>query len=113
MPCVIKFSVEVSKCLGEWAQVAANCKGEEKCLELAARQLRKCLDMTFPPSSDINLEADKINYILSSVFLLSNRLSKAMVALAELDEAISISLKDKDKKEHLKNILNDVIHKYF
>jgi hypothetical protein len=110
---VIKFSFEVSKCVEEWARVATNCKGETKCLELASRQLRRCLDITFPPSSNVELEADKINYILSSVFLLSNRLAKAIVALAELDEAISINLKESNKNEHLKNILNEVISRYF
>ena len=110
---MVKFSVEVSKCLRDWAEVAANCKGEKKCLELASNHLRKCLDVTFPPSSEINLEADKINYILSSVFLLSNRLSKAMTGIAELDDAISIDLKEPEKQEHLKSVLNDVIQKYF
>jgi len=89
-----------------------NCKGDPKCLELACKQLRDCLDAIFPSSTNIEFENDKINYIFSSVFLL-NRLAKSMVALAELDAALKSNLKETEKKENMKNIINEIISKYF
>ena len=109
---MVRFSVEVPNCIENWAKVAVNCKGDANCLELASRQLRECLDAAFPPSNRVQIESDKINYILSSVFLLSNRLAKATIGLAELDNTISNS-QETDKNEHLKNTLNELISKYF
>jgi hypothetical protein len=105
--------VEVPQCIEQWYQVAVNCKGDPNCIDLACKQLRECLDATFPPSRNIKFENDKINYIFSSVFLLSNRLAKAMVALAELDAALTSNLKGKEKKENLKNMIDQIISKYF
>jgi hypothetical protein len=110
---MIKFSVEVPKCIENWSKVAVNCKGDANCLDLASKQLRECLDATFPPSNKVEIESDKINYILSSVFLLSNRLAKAITGLAELDNAISTSSHQTDKDKNLKNTLNEVISKHF
>jgi hypothetical protein len=110
---MIKFSEEVSKCIQNWSRLAVNCKGDANCLDLATRQLRECLDATFPPSNKIDIESDKINYILSSVFLLSNRLAKATIALAELDNAITTNAGDIDRTEKLKNTIDDVISEYF
>ncbi len=58
-----------------------SCKGDAKCIDL---------DAAFPSSKKIEIESDKINYILSSVFLLSNRLAKSITALAELDKQHSL-----------------------
>jgi hypothetical protein len=110
---MIKFSAEVPKCIEQWAQVAVNCKGDPKCIDLAGKQLRECLDAIFPPSGNIESENDKINYIFSSVFLLSNRLAKATVALAELDGALTSNLKETEKKENMKNIIDEIISKNF
>lgn len=110
---MIIFSVEVPKCIENWSKVAVNCKGDANCLELASKQLRECLDATFPPSNKVEIESDKINYILSSVFLLSNRLGKATIALAELDNAITINSREIDRTQNLKKTLNEVISKYF
>jgi hypothetical protein len=90
-----------------------NCKGDPNCIDLACKQLRECLDATFPPSGNIEFEKDRINYIFSSVFLLSNRLAKATVGLAELDAALTSNLKEKEKKEIMKNIIDEIISKYF
>lgn len=109
---MIRFAVEVPKCIEEWSKVAINCNGDANCLDLASKQLRECLDTAFPPSNKIEIESDKINYILSSVFLLSNRLAKATIALAELDNAITTNL-EVNKNENLKNTLDEVIAKYF
>ncbi|MGZ5471279.1 MAG: hypothetical protein ACXWE0_06370 [Nitrososphaeraceae archaeon] len=46
------------------------------------------LDKIFPYSKDIEFEVDKVNYILSSMFFLSNRLAKATIGLAELDKLL-------------------------
>jgi hypothetical protein len=110
---MIKFSEEVPKCIENWSKIAVNCKADANCLESAAKQLRECLDATFPPSNKVEIESDKINYILSSVFLLSNRLAKATIALAELDDAITTNPRDIDRDEKLKNTINEVISKYF
>jgi hypothetical protein len=110
---MIKFSIDVPKCIEQWSQVAVNCKGDPKCIELACKQLRQCLDEIFPPSRNIEFESDKINYIFSSVFLLSNRLAKAMVALAELDTALTNNLTETEKKVNMKNVVDEIISKYF
>ena len=110
---MIKFSEEVPKCIENWSKVAVDCKGDAHCLELASKQLRECLDATFPPSNKVEIESDKINYILSSIFLLSNRLAKATVALAELDDAIATNTHESDRNEKLKNSLNKIISNYF
>ena len=34
------------------------------------------------------MESDKVNYVLSSVFFLANRLAKCTIGLSELDKAI-------------------------
>lgn len=109
-----KFSVEVPVCIEQWAKVIINCKGEEKCIDLAAKQLRDCLDRAFPPSKKVEIESDKINYILSSVFLLSNRLSKSIKALSELDSAISgTTLEGVEKDIKFGEKINEIIDKYF
>ena len=48
--------------------VAVNCKGDPKCIDIACKQLRECLDAIFPPSGNIESEKDKINYIFSVYF---------------------------------------------
>ena len=110
---MIKFSEEVPKCIEQWAQVAVNCKGDPNCIDVACKQLRECLDATFPSSGNIESEKDKINYIFSSVFLLSNRLAKATIALAELDAAFTSNLQETEKKENMKKIINEIVSKYF
>jgi hypothetical protein len=75
--------------------------------------LRECLDAIFPPSGNIEAQKDKNNYIFSSVFLLSNRLVKATIALAELDAAFTSNLQETEKKENMKKIINEIISKYF
>jgi hypothetical protein len=70
------------------------------------------LDRAFPPSKTAEIESDKINYILSSVFLLASRLSKSIKALAELDNAIlTTTLEDGDEK--LRNRIDEIISNYF
>ena len=97
----------------ELVAVPVNCKGDANCLESAVKQLRECLDATFPPSNKVEVESDKINYILSSVFLLSNRLSKATIAQADLDDAITTNAHDSNRNEKVKNSLTEIISKYF
>ena len=110
---MIKFSEEVPKCVEHWAQVAVNCKGNPKCVDFAGKQLCECLDAIFPPSGNIGSEKDKINYIFSSVFLLSNRLAKATIALAELDVAFTSNLQEPEKNDNMKKIINELISEYF
>jgi hypothetical protein len=111
-----KFSIEVPRCIQNWSKEAISCKGDPICLDLAAKKLREYLDAAFPPSQKVEVESDKINYIISSVFLLSKRLAKANIGLAELDNAIATDSERIDKAvstEILKTILDKIIAEYF
>jgi hypothetical protein len=118
-----EFSKTVVSCIAEWSKRSAACNGNTECLEQSARQLRKCLDAAFPDSKKIELETDKINYMLSSVFFLANRLSKATEGLAEFDRVMNSiekvgksSLEEKENQElHIKfqKELDDILRKYF
>jgi hypothetical protein len=118
-----EFSNAVVNCIVEWAKRAADCNGSTECLEQCARQLRKCLDAAFPESKKVELESDKVNYILSSVFFLANRLSKASQGLAEFDRVMNsmekvgkVSLEEKENQQlHTKfqKELDDILAKYF
>jgi hypothetical protein len=117
----------VFKCLTNWAEKSKNCNGDINCLEENTKELRKCLDIAFPPSTKMEFENDKINYILSTVFFLSNRLAKSVIGLSELDKQIDILVnKEKNKlidtskvnKENqdfgdLETLLDEILAKYF
>ena len=118
-----EFSKVVVNCIVDWGKRSAACNGNRECLEQSARQLRKCLDTAFPDSKRIELESDKVNYMLSSVFFLANRLSKATEGLAEFDRVMNsmenvgkASLEEKENQElHTKfqKELDDILGKYF
>lgn len=71
----------------------------------------------------IELESDKVNYMLSSVFFLLNRLSKAIQGLAEFDRALesieNLSRASTDNKENQQvyakfhTELDEILAKYF
>src|SRR5919198_1499328 len=118
-----EFSKAVVSCIAEWGKRAAACNSSTECLEQSARELRECLDAAFPDSKRVELESDKVNYMLSSVFFLANRLSKASQGLAEFDRVMSsiekvskVSLEEKENQElHTKfqKELDDILAKYF
>jgi hypothetical protein len=120
-----EFSKTVASCIAEWSKKSAACNGNTECLEQSARQLRRCLDAAFPDSKKVELESDKVNYMLSSVFFLANRLSKASQGLAEFDRVMSniekvgkVSLeeeKEENQELHTKfqKELDDILAKYF
>jgi hypothetical protein len=119
-----EFSKAVASCIAEWSNRSAACNGNTECLEQSARQLRKCLDAAFPDSKRVELESDKVNYMLSSVFFLANRLSKASQGLAEFDKVMSsvekvgkTSLEEKEENQELhtkfQKELDDILAKYF
>ena len=120
---VTEFSKSVVNCITEWGKRSADCNGNTECLEQSARHLRECLDAAFPDSKRIELESDKVNYMLSSVFFLANRLSKAIEGLAEFDRVMSstekigkTSLEEKENEEmhtKLQKELDDILAKYF
>jgi hypothetical protein len=122
---VTQFSKLVVSCIAEWGKRAAACNGSTECLEQSARQLRRCLDAAFPESKKVEVESDKVNYMLSSVFFLANRLSKASQGLAEFDKVMSsiekvdkVSLeeeKEENQELHTKfqKELDDILAKYF
>jgi hypothetical protein len=92
-------------------------------MQACSSDLRSCLDVSFPDAKKIEFESDKINYILSSVFFLTNRLSKASIGLAELDRTVNdvrytgnVSLdKEQNKEEYnaMKERIDEIIAKYF
>ena len=118
-----EFSKTVVSCIAEWSKRSADCNGNTECLEQSAKELRKCLDAAFPDSKKVELESDKVNYMLSSVFFLANRLSKATEGLAEFDRVMNsiekvgkASLEEKENQElHTKfqKELDDILAKYF
>jgi hypothetical protein len=119
-----EFSKAVASCIAEWSKRSVACNGNTQCLEQSARQLRECLDAAFPDSKRVELESDKVNYMLSSVFFLANRLSKASQGLAEFDRVMSsmekvgkISLEEKEENQELhtkfQKELDDILAKYF
>jgi hypothetical protein len=118
-----QFSKAVVSCIAEWSKRSAACNGNTGCLEQSARQLRKCLDAAFPDSKKVELESDKVNYMLSSVFFLANKLSKATEGLAEFDRVMNniekvgkASLEQEENQElHAKfqKELDDILGKYF
>ena len=118
-----EFSKAVAGCIAEWGKRAAACNGSIDCLDHSARQLRECLDGAFPDSKNIELESDKINYMLSSVFFLANRLSKASQGLAEFDKMIEsiektgkISMESNENRQLYSKFhkeLDEILAKYF
>ncbi|MDQ3884760.1 MAG: hypothetical protein M3239_04875 [Thermoproteota archaeon] len=118
-----EFSKAVVSCIVEWGKRSAACNGNTECLELSSRQLRECLDAAFPDSKRVELESDKVNYMLSSVFFLANRLSKATHGLAEFDRVMSsmeksgkASLEEKENQElhtRFQKELDYILAKYF
>src|SRR3712207_5819571 len=118
-----EFSKTVISCIAQWSKSCIACNGSTECLQQSARQLRNCLDAAFPDSKGVELESDKVNYMLSSVFFLANRLSKATEGLAEFDRAMNsiekvgkTSLEEKENQElHSKfqKELDEILGKYF
>jgi hypothetical protein len=118
-----EFSKAVVNCIVEWGKKSADCNGNLDCLEQSGRYLRECLDAAFPDARKIELESDKVNYMLSSVFFLANRLSKAIEGLAEFDRVMNstekigkTSLQEKENQEihtKLQKELDDILAKYF
>jgi hypothetical protein len=115
--------VNVSKCISDWGKSAASCNGNLECLDSCRRQLRKCLDDAFPYSKKIELESDKVNYMLSSLFFLANRLAKASMGLAEFDKTLAgiqkiedIGTEEKQNKElyeRARHQIDEILAKYF
>lgn len=135
LSCLINFilteySSNVSKCLTNWTKKLQDCNGDTNCFEEAGKELRGCLDAAFPPSTKLEFESDKINYMLSTIFFLSNRLTKAITGLSEMDKVIDNFVKkenqrldddgssaaaaaEKRSNETMGNDLNDILARYF
>ena len=110
-------------CISEWSKKAEGCNNNIECLETCKKELLENLDKIFPYSKNIELEVDKVNYIISSMFFLSNRLAKATIGLTELDKSLenikqlgNLSFEKKENKEvynKFTNELNEILEKYF
>ncbi|MBA2268416.1 MAG: hypothetical protein H0W19_08795, partial [Nitrosopumilus sp.] len=77
-----------------------------------------------PPSTKLEFDNDKISYIFSTIFFLSNRLNKALIGLAETDKAINnlvseerstIGGNDSDNqdRQEFQNILTNILSDYY
>lgn len=118
-----EFSKEIIDCLASWTKELQNCNGEPECIEQCNKELRKRLDIVLPSSTKLEFDNDKISYIFSTIFFLSNRLNKALVGLAVTDKALSNLVSEKsatlDKdidnkdKQEFHDILNKVLSGYF
>lgn len=120
-----EYSSNISKCLYSWAKMLQDCNGNTNCLEECGKELRACLDIAFPPSTKLEFESDKINYMLSTVFFLSNRLTKAITGLSEIDKAIGGAVKEENQSldhsnaenkrnyEKMNKEINEILAKYF
>jgi hypothetical protein len=118
-----EFSINVARCIVDWSQRALACNGNVECLDDCAKQLRKSLDLVFPYSKNIELESDKVNYMLSTIFFLANRLAKASIGLAEFDSSINkiekigkVSLEENENKklyQKFEDELDEILSKYF
>lgn len=117
-----KFNKLFIECISEWSKKAEQCDTNE-CLEDCKKGLLESLDKIFPYSKDIEFEVDKVNYILSSMFFLSNRLAKATIGLAELDKSLEnleqigkVSFEKNENNETYNKFvhdLNEILEKYF
>ncbi len=117
-----KFHNLFVECISGWSKKAEECDNIE-CLEACKKKLLDDLDKIFPYSKDIELEVDKVNYVISSMFFLSNRLAKATIGLAELDKSLenvkqlgSLSFEKKENNavyDKFVNELNEILEKYF
>ena len=117
-----QFNKLFIECISEWSKKAEQCDNNE-CLEDCKKGLLESLDKIFPYSKDIEFEVDKVNYILSSMFFLSNRLAKATIGLAELDKSLEnlkhvgkVSFEKKENNETYNKFvhdLNEILEKYF
>jgi hypothetical protein len=117
-----QFNKLFIECISEWSKKAELCDSNE-CLKDCKKGLLESLDKIFPYSKDIALEVDKINYILSSMFFLANRLAKATIGLAELDKSLEnlkqvgkVSFEKKENDETYNKFvhdLNEILEKYF
>jgi hypothetical protein len=117
------YSTDIISCLVSWTQQLQDCKGDSKCIEQCGNDLRKRMDAVFPPSTKLEFENDKISYIFSTIFFLSNRLNKALVGLAETDKAITslaseaqTTVDDKSnnqERQAFQNTLNRVLSDYY
>ncbi|HXS61041.1 MAG TPA: hypothetical protein VN703_09565 [Candidatus Sulfopaludibacter sp.] len=119
-----QYSINISKCLANWGKKSQECNGDRHCLEEHAKELRECMDAVFPPSTRTEFESDKTNYMMSTVFFLSNRLAKALIGLSEYDEAMEEfenigkdSSQDNDDYkiiyENKKSEIDKILAKYF
>ena len=120
-----EYSSNISKCLHSWAKRLQDCNGNTHCLEECGKELRACLDIAFPPSTKLEFESDKINYMLSTVFFLSNRLTKAITGLSEIDKAIGDVVKEEKQSlgdgnvenkrnyEKMEKEINEILARYF
>lgn len=117
------FSKSVAGCIAVWGKRVAESDGSEEQLENASKELRSCLDKAFPDSEKLNLQGDKVNYMLSSVFFLANRLAKANQGLSEFDKIVPSAESlaqgpDKtspitEKTSTFNRKLDDILEEYF
>lgn len=119
-----QYSSNIAKCLANYGKKVQECNnGDIHCLEECAEELRECIDIIFPPSTKIEFESDKENYMMSTIFFLLNRLAKSMIGLSEFEKSMKEferlgkeSLDSDEYKsiyENQKTTLNEILARYF
>lgn len=83
-----EYSRMVAGCIADRGKTATASNAREECLERCARHLWESIDAAFPESKKVELEGDKVNYVHSSVFFLSNKLSNASQGVVEFDKVM-------------------------
>jgi hypothetical protein len=117
------YCPEVIECMALWIRQLQNCKGDPQCMERCRNDLKNSLDSIFPPSTKLEFDNDKISYIFSTIFFLSNRLNKALIGLSETDRLINSLVKeektttnnnvDSQNQNEFQSQLNKVLSEYY
>ena len=115
--CIIssiwEFSQEVINCVAQWGKKSADCNGDAECLQTCSKDLRACLDAAFPDSRTIEFESDKINYILSSIFFLINRIFKVLNDIKHTSDMKLDKKQNREDYDAMKEHLDEIIAKYY
>ncbi len=114
---------DIIECLLSWTRELQSCKGDSKCIEQCGNNLRRRIDAILPSSTQSEFDNDRISYIFSTIFFLSNRLNKSLIGLSETDKAITNLVSEvqgtiQDKRNNqerlaFENTLNKILSDYY
>lgn len=118
-----EYSKEIVDCIVTWTQQLQKCNGDPECIAQSGKDFRKNMDQVFPSSTKLEFDNDKISYIFSTIFFLSNRLNKALIGLAETDKALDNwvskeratlnKVDDREDRAKFESDLDNILSEYF